>query len=481
MYPRNNATPPRIAIGAVVQISDGAVQSSGVSVVVRAEGGSETAGGGTISYGGTTSIVYYVPTQAETNYTAFVVVAYKTGCFPCEKTVVTSAATTAGQVVTDSASRTGSQATGFATPANVTDSRDAITARLPAALVSGRIDASVGAIATDAVSAASVAAAAVTKIQTGLATPTNITAGTITTVTNLTNAPTSGDLTATMKASVTTAVPNTGQIAAAVWAAGTRTLTAISDSSGITTLLSRITALLQTKSQADADQTATISAIDGLNDFDPATDEVIVGTNNDKTGYALTQTFPTNFEDLAIEDTTGKVTTSNPAAGSGSSHTASDVAALILATPANKLATNVSGEVVASNMRGTDSAALAATALSTAVWTNTKAGFIDAAISSVSSGGGLDAAGIRSAIGLASANLDTQLADIPTAAEFNARTLVAASYATNTSITTVDTVVDQILAEVGKVPRGASAIAAGGNATRTKVSANGTTLVEAIT
>jgi hypothetical protein len=35
-----------------------------------------------------------------------------------------------------------------------------------------------------------------------LATPTNITAGTITTVTNLTNAPTSGDLTATMKASV---------------------------------------------------------------------------------------------------------------------------------------------------------------------------------------------------------------------------------------------------------------------------------------
>ncbi len=37
---------------------------------------------------------------------------------------------------------------------------------------------------------------------TGFATPTNITAGTITTVTNLTNAPTSGDLTATMKASV---------------------------------------------------------------------------------------------------------------------------------------------------------------------------------------------------------------------------------------------------------------------------------------
>lgn len=40
---------------------------------------------------------------------------------------------------------------------------------------------------------------------TNVASTTNITAGTITTVTNLTNAPTNGDLTATMKASVTTA------------------------------------------------------------------------------------------------------------------------------------------------------------------------------------------------------------------------------------------------------------------------------------
>lgn len=57
-------------------------------------------------------------------------------------------------------------------------------------------------IATDAIDADAIAASAVTEIQAGLATPTNITAGTITTVTNLTNAPTSGDLTATMKASV---------------------------------------------------------------------------------------------------------------------------------------------------------------------------------------------------------------------------------------------------------------------------------------
>jgi len=61
------------------------------------------------------------------------------------------------------------------------------------------------AVTADWLTAAGVKADAVAKIQNGLATPTNITAGTITTVTNLTNAPTNGDLTATMKTSVQTA------------------------------------------------------------------------------------------------------------------------------------------------------------------------------------------------------------------------------------------------------------------------------------
>lgn len=57
----------------------------------------------------------------------------------------------------------------------------------------------------------------------------------------------------------------------------------------------------------------------------------------------------------------------------------------------------------------------------------------------------LDAAGVRTAVGLASANLDTQLADIPTVAEFEARTLAAANYfdpATDTvaNVTTVGSV-----------------------------------------
>lgn len=51
-----------------------------------------------------------------------------------------------------------------------------------------------------------VTAAAGVTFPTSIASPTNITAGTITTVTNLTNAPTSGDFTATMKTSIGTAV-----------------------------------------------------------------------------------------------------------------------------------------------------------------------------------------------------------------------------------------------------------------------------------
>lgn len=59
---------------------------------------------------------------------------------------------------------------------------------------------------TEQLNAQSVTAAAGVTFPSSVASPTNITAGTITTVTNLTNAPTSGDFTATMKTSIGTAV-----------------------------------------------------------------------------------------------------------------------------------------------------------------------------------------------------------------------------------------------------------------------------------
>jgi hypothetical protein len=55
----------------------------------------------------------------------------------------------------------------------------------------------------------------------------------------------------------------------------------------------------------------------------------------------------------------------------------------------------------------------------------------------------LDAAGVRGAVGLAAANLDTQIGDIPNNSEFNARTLASGSYAT------VAGVAAQIIADHG--------------------------------
>lgn len=100
MYPRNAASPEPIAIGPVVQISDGAVQTSGVTVRVKPIGVAEADGGGTTAYS-TDGVVLYTPTQAETNYTSFVLIAKKTGCIPASVTVVTSASNTTGYAGTD--------------------------------------------------------------------------------------------------------------------------------------------------------------------------------------------------------------------------------------------------------------------------------------------------------------------------------------------------------------------------------------------
>ena len=98
MYPRNNATPQAIAIGPVVQILDGAVQTSGVTVRIIPTGVAEADGTGTTSYS-TDGIVYYTPVQSETDYTSFILIAKKTGCIPCSVTVVTTSSATFGKVV----------------------------------------------------------------------------------------------------------------------------------------------------------------------------------------------------------------------------------------------------------------------------------------------------------------------------------------------------------------------------------------------
>ena len=119
-------------------------------------------------------------------------------------TNLTNAPTTGDLTATMKTSVTTAATAATPTIASVSGSVGSVTAAVTLPTIPADWITAAG-IATDAIGSAEISAAAVTKIQAGLATPTNITAGTITTTTNLTNAPTAGDLTATMKTSVTTA------------------------------------------------------------------------------------------------------------------------------------------------------------------------------------------------------------------------------------------------------------------------------------
>lgn len=108
-----------------------------------------------------------------------------------------------------------------------------------------------------------VSAAAGVTFPSSVASPTNITAGTIATVTNLTNAPTSGDLTAAMKTSVQTAAT-----------AATPTAAAVTGNVG-GNVVGSVASVVGNVGGNVVGSVASVTA------------GVVVTTNNDKTGYAL--------------------------------------------------------------------------------------------------------------------------------------------------------------------------------------------------
>jgi hypothetical protein len=121
------------------------------------------------------------------------------------------------------------------------------------------------------------------------------------------------------------------------------------------------------------------------------------------------------------------------------------------------------------------------TALADVGLTTTVTGRIDVAVSSRGTGIALDAAGVRSAVGLASANLDTQLATIVADTNelqtdwanggrldliLDARASQASVDTIQTSVDTVDGIVDAILidtAEIGTAGAGLTALATAAN------------------
>lgn len=94
MYSKNAASPERIAVGAIYLIADGTIQTADAAVRVMPQGGAAGAGGGTLACDATSGIWHYIPTQAETNYTSFMVMVYKASCTSACATIVTTEATT---------------------------------------------------------------------------------------------------------------------------------------------------------------------------------------------------------------------------------------------------------------------------------------------------------------------------------------------------------------------------------------------------
>lgn len=151
-YARNNTTPRPILIGTIAQISDGAVQTTGVSVKVSKDGGAYAAGAGTTAVEeGEWS---YTPSQGETDCETLRVILYKTACYSRSQQVVFSASASFGHIGTDQSkianptSTVNLSNTTIKTATDVETNTQDIQNRLPAALDAGRMVVTIGAYQT---------------------------------------------------------------------------------------------------------------------------------------------------------------------------------------------------------------------------------------------------------------------------------------------------------------------------------------------
>ena len=95
-YPRNAASPPVIAVGAIYLLADGTIQTTGASARVKTGSGAWGAAAGTLACDATSGVWTYTPTQAETDAESFLVAIYKASSTAAQVTVATSASATAG-------------------------------------------------------------------------------------------------------------------------------------------------------------------------------------------------------------------------------------------------------------------------------------------------------------------------------------------------------------------------------------------------
>lgn len=349
-------------------LTDGAPVTSGTTTVyVTGDAGTQGAGGGTVAHEGQ-GCWSYIPTQAETNYDHIAFTFQNSSAISQTVNVYTTFPQTG-----DNFARLGAPA-GASVSADVaavkaetatiqSDTND-IQTRLPAALVSGRIDASVGAMASAVLTATAIASDAITDAKVA----SDVTIASVT--------GSVGSVTGNVGGNVTGSVGSvaTGGISASSFAANAIDAAALAAS-------------------------AVAEIADGV------WDEAISGhLGAGSTGAAL------NAAGSAGDPWT------TPLPGAYGSGTAGFI-----------IGTNIDALISSRLASASYTAPLDAAGTATAVWNAATATYgsagsygllietnVDAQISTRST---LDAAGVRSAVGLASANLDTQLDAIPTATE----------------------------------------------------------------
>lgn len=294
---------------------------------------------------------------------------------------------------------------GLATPTNITAASGVALAASQHVIVdSGTVTTltNLPAAPTDWLTGTAVQAAAVTKIQSGLATPTNITAGTLTTVTNLTNAPTNGDLTAVMKTSVTTAATaatpsvtvsdKTGFALAADQAVNMTKIAGVAVNTAAAQL--GVNVVAQANIDFGATQKASITAA--------VPTAAAIGTDAaSKVLVTPAQKLVTDASGYPTANLNGDLTATMKSSVTAAVPTAAaigtDAASKVLVTPAQKIITDGSGNVRAVDSSGA-AIAPAGTALSSATWTGTKAGYLDAAVSTRSTYSGGAVASVSAAV-----------------------------------------------------------------------------------
>lgn len=426
---RRNVAGQRVS-AQLVSKSDGSDVTTGTTTVYVTIDGTQSTGAGTVAHAGQGSWTY-APTQAETNgdHIAF--------------TFKNSTAVSAIVNVYPTFPQTGDSFARLGAPAGASISADVaavqadtndIQTRLPAALVSGRMDASVGAMATDVITSGALAASAVSEIQSGLSTLTA--ANVADAVWNAATATygSAGSYGLLVETNLDAAVSTRSTLNAA--AVNAEVDTALADVGLTTTVTGRIDVAVSSR-LASAGYTAPLDAA-GVRSA------VGLATANLDTQLSTIS----GYIDTEIASVLTAVDTEVAAIKAKTDNLPASPAAVSDIPTAGAIADAVWDEALSGHLTaGSTGSSLNAAGSAGDPWATTLPGAygagtagniignrLDAAVSSRLASAGytapLDAAGVRGAVGLASANLDTQLS------------------ALSTAVATVDGVADAILVAV---------------------------------